>query len=93
MAKTPRRVPKDDEGPHPSAIVVSIKNAGRLTGKSRSHIYRKIWAGRYVSYRDGGRRMVTVDSIKADIARCCTELSYSQAKKLLREPQADPASA
>ena len=50
--------------------VVRVRAARTMLGNcSNDEIYRKIAAGELESYLDGRRRLITVASIKADIAR------------------------
>jgi hypothetical protein len=59
--------------PRDSAIepfVVRPRAARRMYGNcSEAELYRKIANGELESYLDGRRRLITVKSIKADIAR------------------------
>jgi hypothetical protein len=63
----------DSVRPRDSAIeplVVRPRGARRMYGNcSEAELYRKIAAGEVESYLDGRRRLITVKSIKADIAR------------------------
>jgi hypothetical protein len=55
----------------PEPLVVRPNDAMAMLGNcSKAELYRKIAAGELVSYLDGPmRRLITVESIKADIAR------------------------
>jgi hypothetical protein len=57
-----------DSGIEPA--VVRLRAARTMLGNcSADEVYRKIANGELVSYLDGRRRLITVESIKADIAR------------------------
>ena len=56
---------KHDKDTRLEPLVVSIRDAMHLLGDSRSTIYRKIRQGRLKSHRDGGRRKVDFQSVKA----------------------------
>jgi len=47
-------------------FAVRPKEGMRLAGCGESEFYRRMNAGRYESFLDGGARMVTVRSIRAD---------------------------
>jgi hypothetical protein len=49
-------------------LALPLSEACAAAGHGRDKGYEKIKAGRWVSYLDGGSRMVTVESIKADQA-------------------------
>jgi excisionase family DNA binding protein len=75
-------------------LVVSVNNALRLLGTSRTTLYRRLRKGELSGFADGGRRKITLASIKQYIAqRCHEEVSLREAKKLLREGQAERPSA
>jgi hypothetical protein len=51
-------------------LVVRPRAAKQMLGNcSDEELYRKIRTGEVVSYLDGRRRLITVESIEADIAR------------------------
>jgi excisionase family DNA binding protein len=75
-------------------LVVSVNNALRLLAVSRTTLYRRLRMGEIEGFADGGRRKITIASIKRYVAeRCHQEVSLREAKKLLREPQAERATA
>jgi hypothetical protein len=74
-------------------LVVSVGNALRLLNTSRTTLYRRLRTGDLVGFADGGRRKITLASIKQYIERrCFEEASLRQAKALLRAtPSKAPA--
>jgi hypothetical protein len=65
-------------------LVVRFRQAQRMLGDcGHDELYRKIKNGELESYLDGRRRLITVASIKADIARKVTaaaETGFQRAK-------------
>jgi hypothetical protein len=51
-------------------LAVPIKQACEMAGHSHDLGYAKARDGRWETYLDGGKRMVTMRSIKADMERC-----------------------
>jgi hypothetical protein len=83
------------EKPIPAAepLVVRPKEAKRMLGNcSDDELYRKIAAGELDTYLDGRRRLITVASIKADIARKVAETAKSgfQYARGARRPNPPP---
>jgi Helix-turn-helix domain len=67
-------------------LVVSVNNALKLLGTSRTTLYRRMRMGQLEGFADGGRRKITIASIKRYVAeRCHQEVSLRAAQKLLRE--------
>ena len=59
-----------DKGQHAEPLVVRPQVARVMLGNcSQDELYRKLGNGDLDSYLDGRRRLITVESIKADIAR------------------------
>jgi hypothetical protein len=66
-------------------LVVSVNNALRLLGTSRTTLYRRLRMGQLEGFADGGRRKITIASIKQYVAnRCHQEVSLREARKLVR---------
>ena len=63
-------IPTEQPDPGDGALVVRARRAKEMLGDcSNDELYRKIKLGELESYLDGRRRLITVASIKADIAR------------------------
>jgi excisionase family DNA binding protein len=83
IVKPPKTLSETDED---DLRVVSVRNALRLLNTSRTTLYRRLRAGELAGFADGGRRKITIASIKQYIARrCFEETSLREAKKLLRD--------
>ena len=59
--------PSNDE--HPAPLLVKPKVAWKLLGCGNTRGYQLLAAGELESFRDGGSRKITVDSIRRYIAR------------------------
>ena len=90
-----QKLSEDNDDLHIAKIrVVSVRNALRLLGTSRQTLYRRLRSGELESFADGGRRKITLESIRQYVARRCEETSLSEAKRVLREAgQAERPSA
>jgi hypothetical protein len=72
--------------------MVSVRKAEHLLDISRTTLYRRLRAGELEGFADGGRRKITLASIKQYIAkRCLKEASLRKARQLL-EASNDPPS-
>jgi hypothetical protein len=66
----PMPIITDQSDPAIEPLVVRPRAAKKMLGNcSDDELYRKIGNGELESYLDGRRRLITVASIKADIAR------------------------
>lgn len=63
-ASSPRL--KGITGPEPLAL--SIPEASRISGLSRSELYRRLAAGNIHAVKSGARTLVLMDSLKAHLA-------------------------
>jgi hypothetical protein len=72
----------DDQG------VVSVYTAMRLLNESRSTIHRRLRAGKLAGFNAGGRRKITLASIRKCRAERPEDVSYRKARQLLREAEA-----
>jgi hypothetical protein len=59
---------KSDKAVATEPLTVTIQEAQRLTGESRSSIYNHIAAGEYEARKSGERVLIIFDSIKRHLA-------------------------
>jgi hypothetical protein len=57
-------IPDSDIAP----LAVTIENAAKLTGESRSQVYNRMGRGEYTAIKAGRRTLILYESIKAHIA-------------------------
>ena len=57
-----------DKNERPDPLAVSIPDAGRMIGVSRTEVYRLLGAGRIAAVKQGVRTLVLVDSLRAHLA-------------------------
>jgi hypothetical protein len=66
MVSSKFSVPTDDGGIEP--LAVSVDQAARITGESRSQIYNRVGRGEYRAIKSGARTLIIYESIKQRFA-------------------------
>jgi len=99
MATTPEQFARPREAATKPLVVRPRAAKAMYGGLSDAQLYDKIKKGDVVSYLDGRRRLITVESIEADIARnvaAAAEQGFQHARganhdRLGRRPRRRPA--